>query len=217
MADLSTYALTDFFPFTPEVYFRLFERLNEAVWPWQFLMVIGGAAAVALVWRGRSKPTALLLAAGWALVGYAFFLDLYAELNWAAEYVGWAFIGQALLIAIVGLLGHLDADLDEGLDGPGRVGLGLAGFGVLLSPLIGPLTGRNWAGVELFGVAPDPTVIATLGVALMARRVPWVLLVVPVVWAAMSAATALAMQAPAGFVTAAAALVALGAAVWKTL
>ena len=30
MGDLSTYALTDFIPFTREVYLRLFVRLNEA-------------------------------------------------------------------------------------------------------------------------------------------------------------------------------------------
>ena len=40
-------------------------------------------------------------------------------------------------------------------------GLALFLFALVLQPLIGPLLGRPWAQVELFGLAPDPTVVGT--------------------------------------------------------
>ena len=46
-------------------------------------------------------------------------------------------------------------------------------------------------------MAPDPTAVATLGVLLLASgRGRWSLLVVPVLWCAISGATLLAMKAP---------------------
>jgi Family of unknown function (DUF6064) len=51
--------------------------------------------------------------------------------------------------------------------------------------------------VELFGVAPDPTAVATLGVVLLATDpIRWELLAVPVLWCAVGGATLWAMEAP---------------------
>jgi hypothetical protein len=78
-------------------------------------------------------------------------------------------------------------------------------FALAIQPLVGLLFGRSWRQVELFGVAPDPTAVATLGVALLAGgRVRWLLLAVPVLWCAFSGATLLAMGTPAGWVMVAA-------------
>jgi len=43
--------------------------------------------------------------------------------------------------------------------------------------------------VEIAGTAPDPTAVATLGVLLLARRVPWLLVPVPVLWCLYSGVT----------------------------
>ena len=60
-------------------------------------------------------------------------------------------------------------------------------------------------------MAPDPTAVATLGVALLAGgRVRWLLLAIPVLWCAFSGATLLAMESPAGWLMVAAAAVAVG-------
>ena len=59
-----------------------------------------------------------------------------------------------------------------------KVGVALFLFALLLQPLIGPLAVREWSGVELFGLAPDPTVVATLGVLVAADRVRWELFVI---------------------------------------
>ena len=55
-------------------------------------------------------------------------------------------------------------------------------FALALHPLIAPLTGRAWTQAEIFGVAPDPTAVATLGVLLAASRPHWHLLAIPLLW-----------------------------------
>jgi hypothetical protein len=68
----------------------------------------------------------------------------------------------------------------------GRLGLVAAFAGY---PLLAPLSGRPWLQAEVAGLAPDATVAATFALMLLATRPPWVLLAIPCVWAAVSAAT----------------------------
>jgi hypothetical protein len=63
-------------------------------------------------------------------------------------------------------------------------------FALAVEPAIGPLVGRGWRQLELFGLAPDPTAIGTLGVVLSSSgRAQWRLLVIPGMWCAISGAT----------------------------
>jgi hypothetical protein len=65
--------------------------------------------------------------------------------------------------------------------------------------LLAPALGRGWTQAELFGIAPDPTVLATMGLLLMAEgspRVRWAALAPPVAWCLLSGATLLAMRSP---------------------
>jgi hypothetical protein len=50
--------------------------------------------------------------------------------------------------------------------------------------------------MELLGLAPDPTVVGTLGVLLAADRVRWELFVIPVSWCAITGATLWVMKSP---------------------
>jgi hypothetical protein len=66
-------------------------------------------------------------------------------------------------------------------------------------------------------VAPDPTAIASAAVlALVRGRIRWLLLVVPVLWCAVAAATLWAMDAPESLAVLAAGLLALWPAVAGT-
>jgi hypothetical protein len=52
------------------------------------------------------------------------------------------------------------------------------------------LGGRTWHGLELFGSAPDPTALATLGLIVLLRpRFSWMLAILPTLWCLNSAAT----------------------------
>jgi hypothetical protein len=103
-------------------------------------------------------------------------------------------------------------------EGPiGRAAVGIFLFALLAQPFVGPLCGRPWRQVEIFGVAPDPTAVATLGILLLAAgRVRWELLAVPAIWCAVSGATLLAMKAPDAWVTPLAAAVVVVLAVGNT-
>src|SRR5262249_57407354 len=78
-------------------------------------------------------------------------------------------------------------------DPASAAGLGVFQFALLGQPLIGPLVGREWVQVEIFGIAPDPTVVATLGLLLAAGRSPG-LFIVPLIWCAISGATLWTME-----------------------
>lgn len=220
MSEWWTYTLSDFLLFSPRTYYRLFELYNAGIWPAQVLSLALGVAILALVWRGgawRGRGIAAILATCWLWVAWAFHLDRYATINWAAVYFAAGFAVEALLLIWTGLVRDRFA-FRSGAHAAGRAGLGLFLFALVVQPLIGPLVGRQWAQVEIFGVAPDPTAVATLGILLLAPgRALWELLLIPVVWCAVSGATFWAMDSPDAFVLPLSALLALILAAWKTL
>jgi hypothetical protein len=230
MSEWWTYRLYDFLLFTPRTYYRLFELYNAAIWPAQ---IPAAAAGLWLVWlcakaplrpvpspadgeAGRRPPAAplLVLAGAWVWVAVAFLWRRYATINWAAKYAAWAFLLEAALLAWAGWRGRFEPP-------PGlvrRIGVGLAVFAVLLEPLSGPLLGRPLRQIELFGLAPDPTAVATLGVLLALRpRDRWLLMIVPVLWCALTGLTLLAMSAGDWWIAPAAAVAAIAAAAGSRL
>jgi hypothetical protein len=76
------------------------------------------------------------------------------------------------------------------------IGLAMFLLALIGFPLVGPLLGRPWLQAESFGLMPDPTVAATLGLLAAAQQAHWMLLVVPILWSAISGATLWAMQSP---------------------
>lgn len=216
MSEWSTYSLQDFLLFSPRTYYRLFEIHNRAVWPAQIVAVALGLAVLALTLRGgtrQGRAVATILAACWLWVAWAYLLGRYATINWAAFYLAAAFTAQALLLAWAAWRGRLTPRADA--DWAARAGVGLLAFALILQPLLGPLVGRLWAQVELFGIAPDPTIVATLGAALAAERTPWELVAIPLAWCAISGATAWAMGSPDALVMPVAAVATLALAVWR--
>jgi hypothetical protein len=195
MTEWWTYSLSDFLLFSPRTYYRLFELYNAAVWPGQVLAVAVGLAVAAMLWKPRSWQglvAAVLLAACWLWIAWAYFLTRYATINWAAPYIAAAFAAEASLLVLLGAAGRFSLSPDAHWSD--RVGVGLYVFALIIQPLIGPVAGRRWSQVEIFGIAPDPTVVATLGVLLWATARPhWALLPIPVAWCAVSGATAWTM------------------------
>lgn len=70
-----------------------------------------------------------------------------------------------------------------------RIGVALFVFALSVQPLGGLLAGRQWTQLEVFGVSPDPTAVATWGLLLAASRVNWLALVMPVLWCVLSGVT----------------------------
>ncbi len=213
MSEWWTYRPSDFLMFAPRTYWRLFELHNEAWWPAQPLLVLVGLAW--LSWGLQRGPTAQRagaagLAAAWAFVALAFLLPRYAPINWAAAGFAIAFLAQALGLAVLATR----ADL-QGLQPcvRRRIGALLCGWALLSHPLLAVAFGRPWLQAEFFGLAPDPTAIATLGFLLGVRaagrftrwllRLLWTL---AMAWCAVSIATLWTMDSAQGWAVLAAAL-----------
>jgi hypothetical protein len=188
MSEWLSYRPEDLLLFSPRVYWRMFELHNAQLWPLHLLTLAAGLALGVLVWqqrRGHAHWVALVLAALWIFIGWSFLWSRYASINWAIAYVAPAFGLEALLLTIVGTRLSFDRQ-----DVAARLGLLIAGLGVVLYPLLPLLFGRSWTEAEVFGIAPDPTAIATLGILLPAQgRLALLLFPVPIAWLVLSGLT----------------------------
>lgn len=218
ISDLSTYSLTDFLMFTPDMYFRLYELLNAGLWPAPLLAAPVGLLLLGLARRGgpaAARMSSGLAAAAWAAVAWWFFHRLYTDINLAASWFAVGFGIQSALLTLFGVVvGRLGCARPSGITG--RLGMAVLVFALLVHPLLGPLAGRSWTGVELFGLAPDPTALGTLGLLLTSPwRHRWVLALLPLGWCVVSALTYLAMDAPHGLVTPVLGVIAALAMPWR--
>ena len=189
MSEWWTYRPEDFLLFSPRIYWRMFELHNEAMWPLHLIALTAGAVMLLALWRphGHGLWIAFLLAALWGFVGWSFLWGRYTAINWAIAYVWPGFWLQAVLLAVVGATGALAFDRS---DSAAWFGLSLALLAIVAYPLLPPLFGRHWASAEVFGIAPDPTAIATLGFLFFARgRLVLLLLPIPLLWLLLSGLT----------------------------
>ena len=213
MSEWWTYTLSDLQAFSLQTYHRLFELYNAAIWPAQLVALALGAAIFWLL-PGRGTPArgrviAGILAAGWLWVAIAFHADRYATIHRAAAFFAWGFGLEALLLIWTGVVrGKLI--FERGGNAAGRVGASLFLFALLAHPSLGLAFGRSWRSIELFGIAPDPTAVATLGLLLAAAgRVRWELFAPAAIWCAISGASLLAMESREAWISLAALALAL--------
>jgi Family of unknown function (DUF6064) len=190
-----TYTLGDFLMFSPTTYWRLVENYNRDVWPAQLAGLMAGTIALALTLsprEGAARLQAVLLAAAFVWVGWAFHWQRYATINWAARYLAFAFWVQAALLMVLALLRSKDPiDLNGAAQ---RIGWFLALAGLVLYPLGSAWDGKVWSQIEVFGVSPEPTALVCLGLVLAHARPPppffrWALALIPTVSLLVAAAT----------------------------
>ena len=191
MSEWWTYSLSDFLMFSSRSYYRLIESYNAAIWPAHLLALVASVIVIVAIARPRQhlqRSAALVLAATWGWVAWAYHLEHYAEINTAAPYFAAAFAAQALLLC---WLAYRPANAAQA---PKPLGLGLAGLAILAYPLLALARDNGtWGQAEVFGIVPDPTVIATLGV-LLAWRAPAIFWLIPVSWCLVSGATLMELK-----------------------
>jgi hypothetical protein len=196
MEEWWSYSLSDFLLFSPRTYYRLLQRHNEAVWPAQILTVALGIGLLGLLRRPTERQgriIAAVIALLWTWVGLTFLWLRYATINWAAAYFASLFAIEVLLLLWMGVIRD-ELRFVPRRDLGGMLGLALFIGAVVAYPLLAPLMGRPWRQAEVFGIFPDPTVLGTIGLVLLARGGSrWALLVIPLMWCAISGATLWAM------------------------
>jgi hypothetical protein len=219
MNDWQTYRLEDFIPFTPDIYWRLLERINEAFWPLHVLAVAIGLIALLFALRGNKRMALALLAPAWLTSGIIFHWTYYAELNWAAPWFGWGFIAQAALLLAVGFFAGSIKTQEPARGLSTWIGTNVALVSLLGYPLIAATIGPGLSHAETYGLHPDPTAIATLGVLPILLRGPtlWLSLLIPILWCAIGSLTLIALDATGALIPLAAVTVIAGTAVARSI
>jgi hypothetical protein len=191
MSEWWTYSLSDFLMFSSRSYYRLIESYNAAIWPAHLLALVAGVIVIGAIARPRhslQRSAALVLAAAWGWVAWAYHVERYAEINTAAPYFAAAFAVQALLLC------WLAYRPGNAAPAPQPLAFGLSGLAILAYPLLAlARDGGTWRQAEVFGIVPDPTVVATLGM-LLAWRAPAIFWLVPVLWCLVSGATLMELK-----------------------
>jgi hypothetical protein len=193
--DWRSYRLEDFIPFTPEVYFRLIERVNEAWWPIQFVAIALGLAALILAVRGNTRSALALLAPAWIFSGIVFHLQHYAEINVAATGFGYMFIAQAILLLVLATATSRPDPSRHRDRWRTSIGVAITVVGLLPWPLVSLARSGGWSQSEYIALHPDPTALFTIGMVLLCLRgfKAGLAVLVPVVWGAISILTLIAM------------------------
>lgn len=183
IGDWLDYDLADLLLFSPQVYERMIVLLNTDTWPLHVVTIVTGLAGATAIATGTVRLLRLamvLTGIYWYAIAWFFFLTRYAEINWAAPWMAGVFIAQGTFLVVCGTSASLGRPL------PLRARLtacGLVGIGVLAIPALALGSSVGWHGAEIFGIAPDPTAIATLGLVLpLDGRRRGVAMVIPLLW-----------------------------------
>lgn len=214
----TSYTLQDFIPFTADIYFRLLERVGETFWPLHLLTMALGVLVIWLALKNHVRLASLVLAIIWAFVAYTFFIQRYAELNWAGGYIGYFFFIQSLLLLLIALAG-VNLNSRPRKTSASAIGVAIALAGLIGLPFIAPITGGSWYQAEVFGIHADPTVMTTLGLALIMFRgwVLWLITIIPALWLLISGLTLWVLDAPQAIVLFVVVAIGLIGLIWKSI
>lgn len=179
MGEWSSYGLSDFLMFSPQVYARLVERYNQELWPAQVVAVALGVALLGPARRASGLRAGLLiLALAWAWCGWAFHWQRYAQVFLGAPLVAFACWLQAMLLAGAASLRPAAVVVATWQK---RAGLLLLAIAALFYWVPAAWATPPWARAEVFGFMPDPTALATVGWLLAAPLGGWLRAVLGIV------------------------------------
>ena len=199
-------------PFSPEVFFALFEEYNLAIWPAQ--LVAYGLGLLVLVLAIRPSPMSstligVILAAFWLWNGIAYHWLFFAPINFAAPVFAGLFVLQAVLLLWKCTI-RRNVTFAFRRDAISVAGLTLMVSALTIYPLLAIASGHEWPQFAVFGVAPTPTVIFSFGVLMFVRpRASLTLLIIPVLWALITGIVLWSVGIPEDALLPVAALVAM--------
>lgn len=174
-------------PFTEEQFFAVFSDYNEAIGWVPVVAYALGLLAVALAVRGTLRGTRVIsaiLTLFWGWMGAVYHLEFFIEINPLAVAFGVAFLLQSAIFLHASIRSQPIPRFTARADMRGGLGVVLMLYAMVVYPIVGIILGRSYPAVPLFGVAPCPTTIFTLGLFLWSRGpLSARLWMIPVVWA----------------------------------
>jgi hypothetical protein len=178
-------------PFTLEQFLSVFVEYNAAIWPTQIAAYILGFTVVVALrnrWQIASRLNPLVLAIMWAINGIGYHYLFFSSINPIAPVFAGFFVVQAVLFVASAVLAK-DTRFEIGRDFRSIAGVALVIYAMLVYPALGIWAGHGLMKGPMFGVAPCPTTIFTIGILLLARGrwVAW-LSVIPFLWSLVGVA-----------------------------
>jgi hypothetical protein len=199
-------------PFSKDVFLIVVQRYAEAMQPSQVIAFLMGCAMVDMVRRPRARSSRLicgLLAAAWLWIGYVYYGSYIAGLSWAGWIAAAAFMLQAILLLVFGTVRNAMA-LHYERNFAANTGLGFMLYGLFVYPATAVATGVDLGSAPVIGLAPDSTLLFTLGILLVAKnRTPLLLAILPLGLAAASGISAILIGLPEDYIMLPAAIAAL--------
>ena len=186
-------------PFTIADFLAVFAAYNAAIWPFHLVAYALGLVAVAAIFVPRPGLVRLAFAALailWAFTGIGYHLMFFATINPIAPVFAAFFVPQGILLLASAMLpGNLRLHL--GHDFRSIAGLVTIVYALAIYPVLGIWAGHGLMAGPMFGVAPCPTTIFTIGVLLIARGT-WViwLSIIPFLWSLIGLAAAIQLGIP---------------------
>jgi hypothetical protein len=170
-------------PFTLEMLLTYFTAYNERIWPVQLVgFALGLLTLVPLFRPGRiwDRVVTGVLASLWLWLSLVFWREAAATMAMLyAPTVLFAVQGALFVYALVrgrityGAAGRADT----------AIGLAFIAYALVGYPVVGLLVGHVYPHAAISPLFPCPGIVLTFGAFLLARRVPWHLLVIPTLWA----------------------------------
>ena len=190
------YSLQDLVLFNIEAWFGLYQTVNHHYWPLHLVGFVWGVLVVAYPFFAKKQlllNVVFISSTGlWLCCSVVFHLGEYQQLSWVAVYYGWAFIAQAFLLFVSAFfILRRKQNITNSLDV--NAGYFLLIFALVLVPILGLIEGRDWTSLDVVGIGPDSTALATIGLILLSIRVQVLkilLCITPTLWLIISAATA---------------------------
>jgi hypothetical protein len=188
-------------PFTAEQFFAVFEAWNRAVEPLPFIAYpFGIALLIAAIAGGRNAGPliSVVLALLWMIMGLGYHVTYFASINTAAYFFGALFVVQAGLLLNDARTGaSIRFERRRRIDLRSGVGLLWAVYGLAGYSFASMAAGHAYPRVPVFGTAPCPTVIFTLGLLMMTRPpARWRLYVIPLIWSVIGGSAAILLAVP---------------------
>jgi len=172
-------------PYSAEVYQGLFTFYYQTISPVHIAALGIGLFLVALSARYSKRGGLvgqIVIAGLWVWNGVVFHNQFLIDLNWAAQYFGYAFIAQGALIAAYAFVQRDTVyKPDPGIRAASGVLIILA---MTFSPTVAAVLETPISHSQLFGVTPLTIVLASVGTWLVAyQRPPLTLMIIPTLWA----------------------------------
>lgn len=172
-------------PFTIEQFLNVFKDYNEAIFPMQVIIYLLAIITLFFTVKKYSytdRIISFILGFIWIWVGIVYHIVFFSSINFLAFIFGAIFIFQSLLFFIYGVvLNRLSFKITKNFYS--IIGLVFIAYSMIIYPILGSYFGHDYPNSPWFGITPCPATIFTFGLLLLTeRRVPFWLLIIPLLW-----------------------------------